>query len=94
MTVAGNLVAHSAEDAGIADFGSFAVDNLESFAAGILVAGSPAAGILVVVGLEVVDLAERHKEGLAGVGRGIPMEERTTVGFGYSSVSVDLDTLH
>ena len=101
MTVAGNLVEHSAEDAGTLGSGSFAAGN----PAGSPVAGSPVVGSPVVgsqnpevVGLEVVAQAEGHKEGHkegpADAGMAILMEDRRTAGSGYSSVSADRDTSH
>ena len=101
VTVAGNLVEHSAEDAGTLGSGSFAAGN----PAGSPVAGSPVVGSPVVgsqnpevVGLEVVAQAEGHKEGHkegpADAGMAILMEDRRTAGSGYSSVSADRDTSH
>ena len=106
MTVAGNLVEHSAEDAGTLGSGSFAAGNpAGSPVAGSPVAGSPVVGSPVVgsqnpevVGLEVVAQAEGHKEGHkegpADAGMAILMEDRRTAGSGYSSVSADRDTSH
>lgn len=107
VTVAGNLVEHSAEDAGTLGSGSFAAGSpADSPVAGSPVAGSPVVGSPVVgspvvgsqnpevVGLEVVAQAEGHKEGPADAGTAILMEDRRTAGSGYSSVSADRDTSH